>query len=34
TVNTEVNMSALGTGAYFVKVTIGNATETVRIIKN
>ncbi|RBP32711.1 putative secreted protein (Por secretion system target) [Oceanihabitans sediminis] len=34
TVNTEVNMSALRTGAYFVKVTIGNATETVRIIKN
>ncbi len=34
TVNTEINMSALGTGAYFVKVTIGNATETVRIIKN
>ncbi|MGB1309164.1 MAG: T9SS type A sorting domain-containing protein [Oceanihabitans sp.] len=33
-VNTEVNMSALQSGAYFVKVTIGNATETVRIIKN
>ncbi|WP_055443528.1 T9SS-dependent choice-of-anchor J family protein [Lacinutrix himadriensis] len=33
-VNTEVNMSALQAGAYFVKVTIGNATETVRIIKN
>ncbi|RCU57750.1 T9SS type A sorting domain-containing protein [Oceanihabitans sediminis] len=34
TVNTEINMSALRSGAYFVKVTIGNATETVRIIKN
>ncbi|QRM90904.1 T9SS type A sorting domain-containing protein [Lacinutrix sp. WUR7] len=33
-VNTEVNMSALQSGAYFVKVTIGNATETVRVIKN
>jgi hypothetical protein len=33
-VNTEVNMSALQTGAYFVKVTIGNATETVKVIKN
>ncbi|WP_055443529.1 T9SS-dependent choice-of-anchor J family protein [Lacinutrix himadriensis] len=32
--NTEVNMSNLQTGAYFVKVTIGNATETVRVIKN
>jgi len=34
TMNTEVNMSALQTGAYFVKVTIGNTTETVRVIKN
>ncbi|QRM90901.1 T9SS type A sorting domain-containing protein [Lacinutrix sp. WUR7] len=33
-VNTEVNMSALQSGAYFVKVTIGSATETVRIMKN
>ena len=33
-VNTEINMSDLQTGAYFVKVTIDNATETVRIIKN
>ncbi len=33
-VNAEVNMSDLQAGAYFVKVTIGNATETVRIIKN
>ncbi|MBU2940615.1 T9SS type A sorting domain-containing protein [Lacinutrix sp. C3R15] len=32
-VNTEVNMSALQAGAYFVKVTIGNATETVKVIK-
>ncbi len=34
TMNTEVNMSNLQTGAYFVKVTIGNTTETVRVIKN
>ncbi|WP_452229553.1 choice-of-anchor J domain-containing protein [Lacinutrix sp. MEBiC02404] len=33
-VNAEVNMSDLQSGAYFVKVTIGSATETVRIIKN
>ncbi|QRM90903.1 T9SS type A sorting domain-containing protein [Lacinutrix sp. WUR7] len=33
-VNTEVNMSSLQAGAYFVKVTIGNTTETVRVIKN
>ena len=32
-VNTEVNMSALQAGAYFVKVTIGDATETVKVIK-
>ncbi|WP_223033756.1 fibronectin type III domain-containing protein [Hanstruepera marina] len=31
---TEVNMSALQTGTYFVKVTIDNVTETVRILKN
>ncbi|WP_452232672.1 T9SS type A sorting domain-containing protein [Lacinutrix sp. MEBiC02595] len=34
TVNAEVNMSDLQSGAYFVKVTIDNATETVRVIKN
>jgi len=34
TVHTEVNMSDLQSGAYFVKVTIDNATETVRVIKN
>jgi len=33
-VNTEVNMSALQSGAYFVKVTIDNVTETVRVLKN
>ena len=32
--NAEVNMSSLQSGAYFVKVTIENVTETVRIIKN
>jgi len=32
--NAELNMSELQTGAYFVKVTIENVTETVRIIKN
>ena len=31
--NSEVDMSALQTGAYFVKVTINDATETVRVIK-
>lgn len=30
----EVDMSNLQTGAYFVKVTIGNATQTIRVIKN
>ncbi len=33
TVNSELDMSGLQTGAYFVKVTIGNSTKTVRIIK-
>ena len=33
-VNTEVNMFALQAGTYFVKVTIGNVTETVRVLKN
>lgn len=33
-VNTEMNMSGLQSGAYFVKVTIEDVTETVRIIKN
>ena len=32
-VDSIVNMSALQTGAYFVKVTINDITETVRIIK-
>jgi len=34
TMNTEVNMSTLQSGAYFVKVTIEGFTETVKIIKN
>ena len=29
-----VDMSSLQAGAYFVKVTIGNATKTVKVIKN
>ncbi len=33
TVTSEVNMSGLQAGAYFVKVTINDTTETVRIIK-
>ena len=33
TVNTEVDMSSLVSGAYFVKVSIQGATKTVRIIK-
>jgi subtilisin-like proprotein convertase family protein len=33
-VNSEVDMSALNPGAYFVQVTINNTTETIRIIKN
>ncbi len=34
TVASEVNMSNLQTGAYFVKVTIGDTTKTIRVIKN
>ncbi|MBU2940616.1 T9SS type A sorting domain-containing protein [Lacinutrix sp. C3R15] len=34
TVSTDVDMSNLQAGAYFVKVTIGTTTETVRVIKN
>ena len=33
TLDSEVNMSALSNGAYFVKVTINDTTKTVRIIK-
>jgi Secretion system C-terminal sorting domain len=33
TVDSDINMSSLQTGAYFVKVTIGNVTETIRVIK-
>jgi hypothetical protein len=33
TVNSTVNMNELSQGAYFVKVTIGNVTETIRVIK-
>ena len=33
-VNSTVDMSALQTGAYFVKVTINDRTETIRVIKN
>src|SRR5690606_23174128 len=32
-VNSTVDMSALQTGAYLVKVTINDRTETVRVIK-
>lgn len=31
--NSEVDMASLQTGTYFVKVTINNATETIRVIK-
>jgi hypothetical protein len=31
--NSELNMSSLHTGTYFVKVTIENVTKTVRVIK-
>ncbi|WP_223033253.1 T9SS type A sorting domain-containing protein [Hanstruepera marina] len=34
TVNSEVNMTTLNPGAYFVQVTVDNKTETIRIIKN
>jgi hypothetical protein len=33
-VENSIDMSALQTGAYFVKVTIDDKTETIRIIKN
>ncbi|MFC0604522.1 T9SS type A sorting domain-containing protein [Winogradskyella pulchriflava] len=32
-INTDVDMSALSNGAYFVQVTIANTTKTVRVIK-
>ena len=32
-VNTDVDMSALSNGAYFIQVTIANITKTVRVIK-
>jgi len=34
TMDSDVDMSALQTGAYFVKVTINGNTETIRVIKN
>ena len=33
TVDSDLDMSNLATGAYFVKVTIANVTETIRVIK-
>lgn len=33
-VTSEVNMTSLQAGAYFVKVMVANTTETIRIIKN
>ena len=33
TLNSDLNMSNLETGTYFVKVTIANVTKTVRVIK-
>jgi hypothetical protein len=33
TVNSELDMSSLQDGTYFVKVTIANITKTVRVIK-
>jgi len=32
-VDSDINMSSLQTGTYFVKVTIANVTETIRVIK-
>ena len=32
-INSELNIASLQTGAYFVKVTINDATETIRVIK-
>ncbi|MGG5487371.1 GEVED domain-containing protein [Gaetbulibacter sp. PBL-D1] len=34
TLDAEVDMANLNSGAYFVKVTIDNATKTIRVIKN
>ncbi|WP_336128744.1 T9SS type A sorting domain-containing protein [Mesoflavibacter sp. CH_XMU1422-2] len=34
TMTDVVDMSSLQAGAYFVKVTVGNATKTVKVIKN
>jgi hypothetical protein len=34
TVESNVNMASLKSGAYFVKVTVDNRTETIRIIRN
>ncbi|MFT7052430.1 MAG: hypothetical protein ACJAZK_003058, partial [Psychroserpens sp.] len=31
--DSTINMESLSQGAYFVRVTIGNVTEVVRIIK-
>lgn len=33
TISEEIDMSSLRTGAYFVRVTINNVTETIRILK-
>jgi hypothetical protein len=33
-VNSELDMSGLQTGAYFVRVTVGDATKTIRVLKN
>ncbi|MBU2939038.1 T9SS type A sorting domain-containing protein [Lacinutrix sp. C3R15] len=33
TMNSVLDMSTLQHGAYFVKVTIGNVTKTIRVIK-
>ncbi len=32
-VNSTISMNELSQGAYFVRVTIGNVTETIRVIK-
>ena len=33
TVDSDLDMSSLQTGTYFVRVTIANVTKTVRVIK-
>jgi hypothetical protein len=33
TLESNVDMNQLQTGAYFVKVTVNNVTETIRVIK-